>query len=86
MLGGDSGFTYIGRYTFNQKTDQIDMEIRIRKYGQTDMQSVFGPMNDFHLVLSSTTQSNDAIRFEGHVKEQPSLRIVIAAQRQAELP
>lgn len=86
VLGGDSAFTYIGSYTFNPKTEQIDAEIRVRKYGQTDMQSVFGPMSDFHLVLSSTANTHNAIRFEGHVKEQPSLKIVIAAQRQAELP
>lgn len=86
ILGGDSAFTYIGRYAFNPKTDRIEGELRVRKYGQVEMQSVFGPMSDFHLVLSGTRLSHAAIRFDGYVKEHSQLQIVIAAQRQAELP
>ncbi|MCY1196946.1 T3SS negative regulator,GrlR [compost metagenome] len=86
VLGGDSAFTYIGHYSANPKTDLLEAEIRVRKYGETPMQSVFGPMNDFHLVLTGKPLSHNAIRFEGHIKEHPQLQIVIAAQRQAELP
>lgn len=86
VLGGDSAFTYVGRYSFNPKTDLLESEIRVRKYGQTDMQSIFGPMVEFNLVLTGKPSGHDAIRFEGFVKEHPQLQIVIAAQRQAELP
>ncbi|OAS92995.1 hypothetical protein A6I77_24575 [Achromobacter xylosoxidans] len=86
ILGGDSAFTYVGHYKFDPKTDQISASIRVRKYGETPMQSVFGPMYDFELDLIGKQVSHGAIRLEGHVKAHPQLQIIIAATRQAELP
>lgn len=85
ILGGDSAFTYVGHYKYDPRADQISASIRVRKYGETDMQSVFGPMYDFELELVGKQLSHDTIRLEGRVKDRPQLQIVIAAQRQAEL-
>lgn len=86
ILGGDSAFIYVRHYKFDPRSEQISASIRVRKYGETDMQSVFGLMHDIELAMIGKQLSHDTIRLDGHIKDHPQRQIVIAAKRQAELP
>ena len=84
ILGGDSSFTYEGSYCVNDGS--ISAEIEVKKHSETlNMQSVFGPLSQFHLKLVGPANPN-RICLRGIVVENPSLQIVINGVRRAELP
>jgi len=85
-LGGDSGYLYDGHYTANVQTGLFEAKIHVRKHGTLGMPSVFGPLENCHLILSGQLSSiHDSMRMEGYVQESPNVKISIIAKRQAEL-
>ena len=84
VLGGDSAFMYVGSYEVRNET--ATARIKCTKYSTIgNMQSIFGPLNKFHLELSGKPDEK-AMTLTGHVVENPALKITIKAIRRAELP
>ncbi len=84
LLGGDSAYMYIG--TVRVDGGAVHVALTIKKYSNTGgMQSVFGPVNEFHLNLQAKIDPQRMV-FTGHVVENPALKITVEAVRRAELP
>ena len=82
ILGGDSGYTYIGSYEV--KNGVMTAEVVISKYMAAGT-SVFGDLQQFTLRLEGVPKY-DAFEVLGYVAEQPASKIVIQLTRRAELP
>lgn len=82
VLGGDSAFTYIGTYKSN--SGALEAEIVVSKYHNNGF-SVFGDLQKFTLHLTGIPK-HDTFDVQGHVVENPTLKIVVRLTRRAELP
>lgn len=82
ILGGDSSFTYIGDYEVKNGT--VYANVRCTN-DRKMMQSVFGNINEFNLCLEGTLAEKEFI-LQGHVTENPTMKIGIKLTRRAELP
>jgi hypothetical protein len=86
VLGGDTGFTYIGTFGAMPGTGKFHADVAVTKYRDVPgMQSVFGPLTHFNLKLEGTP-AREQFRAAGHVVENPNMKIVIEFVRRAELP
>jgi hypothetical protein len=79
--GADFSYIYKGRYNLDEKT--IRAEIFISQY-QDIQDSVFGPLNNFTLVLIGY-DSYDSFELTGYVDGQPLLSISIVGKKLSEL-
>ncbi|TCV91720.1 GrlR family regulatory protein [Biostraticola tofi] len=76
--GGDFGFYYQGKFSGNQ------IKLSVRQFN-SNAQSVFGPLNNFHLILSISDEGNNGYLLEGHVAENASFRLQVTAKKVADL-
>jgi T3SS negative regulator,GrlR len=84
VLGGDSGFMYVGNVRVEQSTVHID--VKVSRYSDVlTLPSIFGSLQTFHLKVSGPLNATN-ISFTGHVVENPALQIKVNAVRRAELP
>lgn len=83
VLGGDSGFTYIGDYKVENNTFYANVEVT-NENGH--LPSASG-INHYNLVLSGPhDQSCKKFVLTGHVQGQPQITATVTLTRRAELP
>lgn len=76
--GGDYAYYYQGRV--------LDAELRLRvKQFNRSAQTVFGPLIDFHLILSINEHEDNGYFLEGYVEEYPSFHLQVIAKKVSEL-
>jgi hypothetical protein len=78
VLGGDSGYTYIGKY--ERSGDNIVANLRITPYG-AGMPSVFGPGNQaFDLKITGTVQGNQ-MAGKGTASHAPGMSFQVSLKK-----
>lgn len=82
IFGGDSSFVYIGNYEV--KNDIVTAEVKCTNDREL-LASVFGDIKEFNLRLEGKPHHNEFI-LQGHIIENPSMKIAIKLTRRAELP
>lgn len=83
VLGGDSGFTFVGNYEIKDGIGYAS--IRVRRYSNTiNMQSISG-LDDYTLDAVGKIDRNHMI-FTGTSKSVPGFTLNIDMVRRAELP
>ncbi|WP_430433299.1 hypothetical protein [Methyloversatilis sp.] len=82
VLGGDSSFVFVGSYTVNNGT--VIANVKCTNDRKT-LLSVFGDINEFNLHLEGKPDEKEFI-LQGHMIENPTMRIGIKLTRRAELP
>jgi T3SS negative regulator,GrlR len=82
ILGGDSIFMYDG--TLRQENISIYADLEVSKHCNIPSQSIFGPIDHFHLKLSGSSDSNN-LSLEGYVAENPQQKINIRAFHRSKL-
>lgn len=87
ILGGDAMFTYVGniRVTPDGETAIADVHCRQYRDDIPGHASIFGPIKEFNLKLEGP-YSEQRMLLDGHLVEDPRLKIRIELIRQAELP
>lgn len=84
ILGGDSSFVFTGSYETNNGT--ITANIKCTNDRKL-LQSIFGDIDEFNLVVSGTPdQDHKEFILQGHMVENPAMKIGIKLTRRAELP
>lgn len=82
VLGGDSSFVFVGSYEVNNGTVVADVKCtNDRKM----LRSVFGDIDEFNLHLEGKPDDREFI-LQGHMVENPSMRVGVKLTRRAELP
>lgn len=82
ILGGDSSFVFVGDY------EVVNGSVQARIKCTNDrkiLQSVFGNINEFNLVLDGASGHNE-MTLSGHMVENPAMAIAVKLTRRAELP
>ncbi len=79
--GGDAGYGYLGNFTANGP--KVTATLRIVQH-QQGHQSVFGPIKDFTLSLSGTTEG-ERFNMSGGIPGQPNQTITIRGRKFADL-
>jgi hypothetical protein len=82
VFGGDSSFFYLGDYTLDRH--QIEVRVKVRRH-TPGPQSVFGPLDEFELMLSGEIAEGE-FDLVGELVGDPSRQIVVRLTRQANLP
>jgi len=82
ILGGDSSFVFVGSYEV--KNEKVYAKVKCTNDRKL-LQSVFGDINEFNLELEGIP-SHDEFILQGHMIENPSMKIGIKLTRRAELP
>lgn len=80
--GGDNGYLYQGRLTA-EAGGQVQGQLQVKRWNRGHV-SVFGPLDNFALVLTGQT-TNDGFAVGGGVPGQPGLRITISGRKIAEV-
>jgi len=76
--GGDYAYYYQGR--------ALGAELRLKvKQFNRNAQSVFGPLNNFHLILSINELESSDYFLEGYVEENPTFHLQVIAKKVSEL-
>ena len=84
VLGGDAGFLYVGNVKVVNEI--VHVNIKVTRYSTVlGLPSIFGNWNEFHIEATGPLNSTN-ILFQGHVVENPELKITVQATRRAELP
>ncbi len=82
ILGGDSSFVFVGNYGVKNSILYADVKCtNDRKL----LQSIFGDLDEFNLRLEGAP-AHDEFTMQGHMIENPSMKISIKLTRRAELP
>lgn len=81
VYGGDLGYYYIGSYKIED--DLISGEVAVANYSGAP-HSVFGPINNFKLVLSGKVHSTN-MTLNGNLVGQPNMTIGIQCTKRAEI-
>lgn len=84
IFGGDSGYYYIGSYSLNTATMEINAEVTVTHYFGAPS-SIFGQLRQFTLVFQGKVESQ-AFSAEGHLKDDPERKISINLVKRSELP
>ncbi|WP_024461504.1 GrlR family regulatory protein [Marinimicrobium sp. LS-A18] len=84
VFGGDSSFVFIGSY----ESSNGNVTARIKCTNDRKLlQSIFGDINEFNLELSGTPdKEHKEFILQGHMVENPSMKIGVKLTRRAELP
>ncbi|NJL22851.1 MAG: hypothetical protein HC895_21770 [Leptolyngbyaceae cyanobacterium SM1_3_5] len=82
VFGGDSSFVYIGSYKV--ENDIVKAEVKCTN-DRGFLQSIFGDMKEFNIKLEGRPQRNEFV-LQGHVVENPQMKIGVKFTRRAELP
>jgi len=83
VFGGDVVNTYIGSYKVDR--GEIEMRVRVKQFNDLPIQSIFGEMDDFEIVLQGTI-NGETIQLTGHLSNDPAQRLVALATKRADLP
>ena len=75
--GGDDGFVYRG--TYNVEDQKVTAQIAISKHNP-GAQSIFGPIDNYTLALTGTTEANN-FTLSGGVTSRQDLNIEIRGSR-----
>ena len=82
VFGGDSSFVYIGSY----KVENGVLKAEVKCTNDRElMRSIFGDIKEFNLRLEGKPHRDEFI-LQGHMIENPSMRIGVKFTRRAELP
>ena len=84
IFGGDSLFFYVGSYQLQGVDDSLTATIKVTHYRGLPL-SIIGPRKEFTVQLSG----KPAMPFfdaEGHIMEDPSIRILVRLTHRATLP
>lgn len=80
--GGDQGYLYLG--TYEGETGNVSAKLKIRKWNQ-GVTSVFGPFNEFDLVLQGSLKPDlSGFTVSGGSPQIPGASITIHGRRVAE--
>lgn len=82
LFGGDSSFVYVGSYKVENGI--LKAEVKCTN-DRALLRSIFGDIKEFNLTLEGKPQHGEFI-LQGHMKENPSMRIGVKLTRRAELP
>ena len=82
ILGGDSSFVFVGSYEIENGI--VSAEIKCTNDRKL-LRSIFGDIDEFNLLLKGTSDHDEFI-LQGHMIEDPSMRIEVKLTRRAELP
>jgi hypothetical protein len=82
ILGGDSSFVYAGSYEL--KNGILHAEIKCTN-DRDSLQSIFGDIKEFNLHLEGKPE-HSGFTLQGHMIENPAMKIGINLTRRAELP
>jgi hypothetical protein len=83
VLGGDSSFVFVGSYKVNNHV--VTAKVKCTN-DRKSLTSVFGDIDEFNLHLEGTPTSHDQFILQGHMIENPSMKIEVKFTRRAELP
>lgn len=81
LLGGDSGFTYIGGVT--NSNGHLSVRVKIEKF-LPGAKSVLPGLDSYTLALAGK-DSPDEIQFTGSVEGHPQATLTVTAKRRADL-
>ncbi|MDJ0035178.1 negative regulator GrlR [Pantoea allii] len=76
--GGDYAYYYQGRVL------GAELRLRVKQYNRNAL-SIFGPLNDFHLILSINEHESNGYFLEGYVEEHPSFHLQVIAKKVSEI-
>lgn len=79
--GGDAGYGYLGK--FQVDGSKVSATLRIVQHKAGHM-SVFGPLTDFNLALTGTTEG-EQFSLTGAIPGQPNQKITIRGRKFAEM-
>ena len=82
IFGGDSTYFYVGSYDL--VNGMVHAEVTVTHYAG-ERNSIFGPHDKFSIVATGKPETN-VFKMDGHVKENPSMKIAARLTRRAELP
>ena len=82
IFGGDSSFVYIGNYVFENGLVKADVKCT---NDRNLLRSVFGNLKEFNLHLEGKPQ-HEGFVLQGHMVENPAMKIDVKLTRRAELP
>lgn len=82
ILGGDSSFVFIGDYKVENNI--VRAKIKCTNYRKT-LRSIFGDIDEFNLHLEGKPSDSEFI-LQGHMIEDPLMKISVKLTRIAELP
>lgn len=82
ILGGDSSFVFVGDYEV--KNGVLHANVKCTNDRET-LQSIFGDIKEFNLKLEGIPGQKEFI-LQGHMLENPEMKIGIKLTRRAELP
>lgn len=82
VLGGDSSFVFIGDYEV--KDGIVYAKVKCTN-DRNMLQSIFGDIKEFNLNLEGKHAHNEFI-LQGHMIENPAMKIGVKLTRRAELP
>jgi hypothetical protein len=80
VLGGDSSFVYVGSYEVHNNVMKAKVKCTNDRKSKT---SIFGDIDEFNLDLQGTP-SHDQFTLQGHMIENPSMKIEVKLTRRAE--
>ncbi len=82
ILGGDSSFIFVGSYSIENGV--ITAQVKCTN-DRKILQSIFGNIDEFTLSLTGKPEHKEFI-LQGHMVENPAMKIGIKLTRRAELP
>lgn len=82
ILGGDSSFVFVGDYEV--KNGIVHANVKCTN-DRGMLESIFGDLKEFNLQLEGTPNEKEFI-LQGHMLENPDMKIGVKLSRRAELP
>ncbi len=82
ILGGDSSFVFVGNYEVKNGIFIADIKCT---NDRNTLLSIFGDITEFNLHLEGKPKHNEFV-VQGHMKENPEMKIAVKLTRRAELP
>lgn len=82
ILGGDSSFVFVGDYEV--KNGEVHANVKCTNDREM-LESIFGNIKEFNLKLKGTPNAKEFI-LQGHMLENPEMKIGVKLTRRAELP
>jgi len=82
ILGGDSSFVFVGDYEVENGTVRANVKCT---NDREMLESIFGNLKEFNLQLEGALNEKEFI-LQGHMLENPEMKIGVKLTRRAELP
>ena len=82
ILGGDSSFVFVGKYEVKNGIAHANVKCT---NDREMLQSIFGDLKEFNLQLEGTPNESEFI-LQGHMLENPEMKVGVKLTRRAELP